>query len=192
MASAGETGAEEREALELMERVKAGDGAALESLYRLYGPPLFEFVRGIVGNREAAEEVLQDVFIRIYRKAERFDGRLGTPFSFLATMARRLAIDRLRQRGRRPKLVALEGEQDEAARDQPKDESRPAYQQVEAAWLRDYFRGLPERQREVLGRAFFGGYSQREIAEQLQLPLGTVKSDMRRGLESLRQRAREP
>lgn len=187
MSEADQYKAEDKRAAAYFRRMAAGDGAALEGLYELYGRPLYQFLLGFLGNREAAEEVLQDLFVKAYKRADHFDENLGSAFSYLATMGRRLALDRLRQRGRRVKLVPVDREQGDGMADQTKDEAETVYQSAEMAWMREYFGQLPERERTVLERSFFGGFSQREIAEELGLPLGTVKSDMRRGLERIRQ-----
>lgn len=187
MSEANQYKAEDELAAEYFRGMVSGDGEALEALYNLHKGPLYQFLLGFLGNREAAEEVLQDLFVKAYRGADRYDENLGSAFSYLATMGRRLALDRLRKRGRRVKLVQVGGEQGEGMADQSKDAAESVYQRAEMGWMRGYFEELPRRERTVLERSFFGGYSQREIAEELGLPLGTVKSDIKRGLERLRQ-----
>jgi RNA polymerase sigma-70 factor (ECF subfamily) len=131
--------------------------------------------------------MLQDTFIRAFRQASRFDPQLGTPFSWLATIGKRQAIDWLRRERRRPEILSAETEQPQEITDKSQlDERARLHDHVEGAWLREALGGLAPGQREVIELAFFEGFTHVEIADALNRPLGTVKSDLRRGLLQLK------
>lgn len=179
--------AEERAACGYLEVMAQRDVAGLKALYNLYHRPLLTLIRSITKDIGGAEEILQDVFVRAYRNAEQYDPVLGAPFPWLATIARRMAIDWLRKKQRRPGIVGLETEQPGTAADTlVLDGHRPPHQQMEFNLIRKHFESLPEEQGKALELAFLQGYTHGEIARLLGKPLGTVKSDLRRGLSKLR------
>jgi RNA polymerase sigma-70 factor (ECF subfamily) len=166
-----------------IKRMSEGEVAALDALYRLYHRPMLTIFAGILCDRSDAEEVLQDTFIRAYWEASRFNPQLGSPFAWLVTIGKRLSIDQLRRRRTRPKTEnreQLESESDEV------DAHRRVQEGVEYHWILSKLEGLPDRQRESIKMAFLDGYTHHEIAERCGRPLGTVKSDLRRGLAKLR------
>ncbi len=177
---------EDRTAAACFREMAAGKTEALDKLYDLYHQPLLHFLNGMLRRPEAAEEVLQDLFVRAYREAGRYDPELGKPFSYLVTIGKRMAIDRLRARRRRLRILTGEVEQAEQIADRTSHERPESEWRLEAVWMQRYFEALPPPQREALELAFFSGYTHHEIAETLDKPLGTVKSDLRRGLRKLR------
>jgi RNA polymerase sigma-70 factor, ECF subfamily len=171
---------------ELMPLIGAKDPEAFAVFYDRHGGVAYSLAYRIVGERGAAEDVTQEAFISIWRSGARFDAARGSVRSWLLSIVRNRAIDFLRSRaGKAPKL-ALD---DEAILEQ-----RPAAERTEEEALRretaDEVRGaleqLPGEQSKVIELAYFGGFSQSEIARMLGVPLGTVKGRMRLGLEKIR------
>lgn len=178
---------EDRLAADCFRGMAEGRAEALDRLYDLYHRPLLHFLNGILRRQESAEEILQDVFVRIYRDAGQYDPELGKPFSYLLTIGKRMAIDRLRARRRRVRILAGDMEQAERIADISSHEHPESDARLEMAWMRRYFDLLSPAQKEAVELAFFSGYTHHEIAETLDKPLGTVKSDLRRGLRKLRE-----
>lgn len=179
---------EDRLAAGFIFRMANTDTTGLEALYGLYQRPLLGFILRIVRESGAAEEILQDVFVRAYERAGRYDPQKGTPFVWLATISRRIAIDWIRRHRRRPQFVHNPAEQPREIADKDlSNEGFTVHEKLEASWVLDSIHQLPGDQGKVLELAFLGGYTHQEISELLGKPLGTVKSDLRRGLVQLRQ-----
>jgi RNA polymerase sigma-70 factor (ECF subfamily) len=171
--------------VELLHAVARGDEAALARLYDAYRVILFGLLVRILNSREEAEDILQEVFVQVWRRAKDFDEKRGRPFTWLVTLARSRAIDRLRQLGARQRLAmgaAQEQEQTENFSDALTDSVRAEQQAV----VRRALRELPEEQRTTLLLAYFDGLTQSEIAAKLNAPLGTIKTRMRSGMIKLR------
>jgi RNA polymerase sigma-70 factor (ECF subfamily) len=182
MASTSASGDEDQRALD---RMIAGDQAGLADLYDRHGRFVFALALRIVRDRGEAEDLTQEVFVQAWRQAERFDGRRGNVVAWLLTMARGRALDVLRRRRVRPALA-----ESETAAHQLSDDSPSQHVQFEWNRRADAVRGamqtLPVLQRVAIELAFFDGLTHREIAEQLELPLGTVKTRVRQALLKLR------
>lgn len=164
-------------------RMAEGESEALDALYHLYHRQVLSLLLRMLKDRFEAEEVLQDTFVRAYRNAALFDARSGTPFTWLMTIGRRLAVDRLRRRRSRPDTENWE--QPERLADQ-KEAREVIHADLEVDWMEEQFAALSERQRQTVRLAFLEGYSHPEIASLLDRPLGTVKSDLYRGLAQLK------
>jgi RNA polymerase sigma-70 factor, ECF subfamily len=171
---------------ELMPLIGAKDPEAFGVFYDRHGGVAYSLAYRIVGEPAAAEDVTQEAFISIWRSGARFDRARGSVRSWLLSIVRNRAIDALRSRaGKAPKLTF----DDDAILEQ-----RPAAEQTEEEVLRhetaDEVRGaldgLPSEQSKVIELAYFGGFSQAEIARMLGVPLGTVKGRTRLGLEKIR------
>jgi RNA polymerase sigma-70 factor, ECF subfamily len=170
----------------LLERIAAGEQEALGEFYDQTAAPLFSLAVRILGDAGEAEEALQDVFVQIWEKAATFDPELGEPFHWALSITRHRAIDRLRGRQRRARLV---DELQNAVLADPMPDGGPDQSAVgteENAAVRRALEGLPQDQRQAIEMAFFGGLTHPEIAEALQKPLGTIKAHIRRGLLKLR------
>jgi RNA polymerase sigma-70 factor (ECF subfamily) len=169
---------------ELLAAVARGDRQAFAALHRRHAPTLLGLLTRMLGSRSDGEDVLQEVFLQIWRKAGQFDPRRGSAFYWVVTLARSRALDRLGTLGSRVRLAAgrLRPEPVETVPD-PADEVSLA---EDARRVRNALAQIPEAQRQVLLLAYFGGRSQSEIAEQLGAPLGTVKSHARLGLTKLK------
>lgn len=169
---------------ELLRAITNGDENALAFLYDRYRTILFSVILRIVYSREEAEDVLQEVFLQVWNKARDYNESRGKVFTWLVTLARSRAIDRLRSLGVREKAV------DEATRetlDVVSDAEIDAIHAEKKERVERVLSELPEEQRRVLLMAYFEGRSQSEIAEALNTPLGTVKTRMRSGMNRIRE-----
>jgi RNA polymerase sigma-70 factor (ECF subfamily) len=169
--------------VELLHAVARGDEAALARLYDAYRVILFGLLVRILNSREEAEDILQDVFIQVWRRAKDFNEKRGRPFTWLVTLARSRAIDRLRLLGARQRLVkGAAQEHTDTISDALSDTIKVAQKEIVQRALAE----LPEEQRHTLVLAYFEGLTQSEIATKLKAPLGTVKTRMRSGMIKLR------
>ncbi|WP_086620010.1 sigma-70 family RNA polymerase sigma factor [Erythrobacter tepidarius] len=169
---------------EAMERLAAGDQAALEEIYRLTRVKLFGIILRILGDRKEAEDALQDVYVNLWQRADRYDPARASPISWLATFARNRAIDRLRTGKVRGSAVDIE----EAA---PLPDESPLADALlvdaeRTAQIHKCIAGLDQRTQSHIRAAFFDGKTYAQLAEQAGVPLGTMKSWIRRGLQRLR------
>jgi RNA polymerase sigma-70 factor, ECF subfamily len=184
LASAAEVELGEATAEELLVASAAGDQQAFASLYDRLAPQVLGVALRVLRDRALAEEVAQEVFVEIWRKADRFDPDRGTAAGWVATLTHRRAVDRVRS--------------EQAARDrddrvQRRDSVR-AFDEVSDAvgqrldhWqVRQALAGLSERQREAVELAYFQGHTYREVAHVLGIPEGTAKSRLRDALLRLR------
>ena len=170
--------------MELLKAIAARDEAALAKLYDRYRVILFGLLMRILNNREEAEDVLQEVFLQVWRKAEDFDEQRGRPFTWLVTMGRSRGIDRLRT------LASRERTAEAGARDVIEvisDAASDAFKSEQRGLVNDALAQLPDEQKRPLMLAYFDGLTQSEIATHLGAPLGTVKTRMRTGLIKLRE-----
>jgi len=170
--------------VELLKAIVARDEVALARLYDRYRVILFGLLMRILNNREEAEDVLQEVFLQVWRKAEDFDEDRGRPFTWLVTLARSRGIDRLRTLGARERVAEA------SAREVPEevsDAAADAFKSEQRGIVSDALAKLPDEQKRPLMLAYFDGLTQSEIATHLGAPLGTVKSRMRTGLIRLRE-----
>ena len=168
----------------LLHLIAQRDEAALASLYDRYRLILFGLLVRILNSREEAEDVLQEVFMQVWRRAADFDERRGRPFTWLVTLTRSRAIDRLRMLASRERLAtsAALSEADEVS-DAALDAFRSEQREIVAGALAQ----LPEEQRRALVLAYFEGLTQSEIAVRLSSPLGTIKTRMRSAMIKLRE-----
>jgi RNA polymerase sigma-70 factor (ECF subfamily) len=170
----------------LIEKMMAGDEAALSTLYDRYSPMLFGMLTRILNDRQAAEEVLQDIFLQVWRNGAQFDASRGSMPAWLMVMGRNRAISRLR--GRRDREVLEENEGDFAGtfvstQNIEEEASRAQMARNVSAALAQ----LPKEQRQAVELAYFEGMTQSEIAVRTGTPLGTVKTRVRTAMQSLRQ-----
>jgi RNA polymerase sigma factor (sigma-70 family) len=166
---------------QLMEAILAGDDDAIRALYARFGRPVYSMGMRLLGSREAAEELTQDVFLAAWRKAARFDPSRGRLSTWLMTIAHNLAVDRLRRETgvTRPTLVLV----DEVP-DAPGVDEEALLMERDAA-IRA-LASLSDAERRLLARAYFRGMTAREIAESDGIPLGTVKTRLRAALIKVR------
>lgn len=169
----------------LVGRVVEGDGHALEALYQRYGRACYGLARRILADEQFAQDCVQEVFLTVWRDASRFDATRGGFSTWLLSMTHHKAVDAVRReetlRKRRTGADALEHRQSDAP---AVDDA--VWSTMRGARVRDALRTLPDSQREALTLAYFGGYTQREIAGLTETPLGTVKTRMLTGMRRLR------
>ncbi|GDX11166.1 RNA polymerase sigma factor SigK [Verrucomicrobiota bacterium] len=173
--------------IELLRRVAQGDRRGFEELYDRFSGVLFSTAYRVLNSQEAAEDVLQDVFVQIWEKAPLYDPTRGKPMTWAITLTRNKAIDRLRSAQRRSRL------QDELLQESQTAEQFDDRSSFDAASTSDTnklvhgaIQKLSKDQREAIELAFFSSLTQLEIAERLKLPLGTIKARIRRGMMRLR------
>ena len=171
---------------ELMPLIGAKDPEAFAVFYDRHGGVAYSRAYRIVGERAAAEDVTQEAFISVWRSGARFDRARGSVRSWMLSIVRNRAIDALRSRaGKAPKLSF---DDDAILEQRPAEEltEEEAIRRETAGEVRGAIGGLPGEQAKVIELAYFGGFSQSEIARMLGVPLGTVKGRMRLGLEKIR------
>jgi RNA polymerase sigma-70 factor (ECF subfamily) len=180
----------------LISRIAAGDRDAFSRFYDLLAPVAFGLILRVLRDREAAAEVLQDVFWQVWREAAQYDPGRGSPEAWVVMRAKTRAIDRLRSVRRRDRTFVAPVDESVAYRagraageasgyhDRPAED--PAVAAEERGLVQTALALLPEPQRRVIELAFFEGMTQAEIASRLGEPLGTVKTRARLGLERLR------
>jgi RNA polymerase sigma-70 factor (ECF subfamily) len=169
----------------LVRRMATGRQDALSRLYDGTSSVIYGLALRILRNREDAEEVVLDAYSRAWRQAANFDPQRGGAMTWLVMMARSIAIDRLRSSaGRAARTEPLDGPRQEASPEADPESSAFFSQQRDR--VRSALAQLPLEQRQVIELAFFGGLSHSELATQLDLPLGTVKTRVRLGLGRLR------
>ena len=177
----------ELEDLQLIQMTADGDGHALEELYSRYSTAVYSLARYMLRNEASAEDATQDIFLNIWTKSASYKPERGAPRSWLMSVAHNKIIDIIRSQRRHQNL----GDQgDYETLDLLPSRSRPTDEEAELNIERERIvralDGLPEGQRSALVLAYFEGYSQSEIAAKLGLPLGTVKTRMRLGMQKLR------
>ncbi|QZH75606.1 MAG: sigma-70 family RNA polymerase sigma factor [Erythrobacter sp.] len=163
--------------------VADGERHALRRVYDLTSAKLMGVILHIVRDREAAEDVLQEVYLKVWDRAGRFDATRASPITWLCAIARNSAIDAVRRSGRRSE-VSVEF-LPEVADDAPLAEAMLCEAQ-DSERLEHCLKGLQDDHRRCIRLAFFRGYTHSELSEKLEVPLGTMKSWIRRGLASLR------
>jgi len=175
--------------VELVTLVTEKNPAALEVLYKRYSRIVYSFGLRIVGDPQIAEELLQEVFFRTWRQGALFRSSRGAFVTWLLSITHNMAIDELRKRNRRPQKA--DSEEPEALLAAMADTSQDVEEEVWLSSLRstisEAMQMLPSAQRITIEMAYFQGLTQREIAERLGEPLGTIKTRMRLGIQKLRE-----
>ena len=175
----------------LLARTAAGDESAFAALYDRFAPGLFSMTVKMIHDEKEAEDVLQEGFAQIWRRAATYDPARSSPFTWAVMILRNKTIDRLRVRQRRERTV--EKATVEFAHFPEADEvsAGEAERHDEGAHVRAALAQIPEEQRQAVELAFFGGLTHEQIAEKLATPLGTIKARIRRGLLKLRDALKE-
>jgi RNA polymerase sigma-70 factor (ECF subfamily) len=165
-----------------MDRVTAGDGAALSEIYTQYGGFVFGLARRVTASPAVAEDVVQDVFASLWERPGAFDASRGSLRSWLGVLTHRRSVDRVRR-----ETAARRREMAEASRQPvaPAEPSDAATSLLVAERVRAAVRGLPDEQRQAVELAYFGGRTYVEVAEVLGIPEGTAKSRLRLALKKL-------
>lgn len=168
--------------MSLMQLVQAGDEAAFAALYDELAGVVFGTVKRVLRDPAMSEEVTQEVFVELWRTAARFDPDRASVSTWAVTMARRRAVDRVRREQSQRDRIERSGHLRPADVDTPDD---MVVASIEAERVSRAVSELPDEQRIVIEMAFIHGDSHGEIAERLDLPLGTVKGRVRLGLKKL-------
>lgn len=176
------------EVAELMAGLVSRDPKALEELYLRFSKTLYNVIFAMVRRKEDAEEILCDVFQQAWEKAASYDGSKGAVYTWLLTMSRHRAIDRLRSKGYKAQN-SVDPEGTDVVESLPAQEGNNPLDQAllseRAVLVRSALERISPDQRRILEIAYFEGRSQSEIATALALPLGTVKSRVRDGMKAL-------
>ena len=174
----------------LLAAISRGDESAFLRLYERASGPLFSLIHRVLQHQQDAEEVLQQTFLQVWRKAGSFDESRCAPFTWLVTIARSKAIDRLRQRNGQQKLAENAAREEAPAPIAQVSGADDVASQETRAAVNAALETIPADQRQAIEMAFFGGMTQTEISEALAEPLGTVKARIRRGMLRLREHLR--
>ncbi|MGI9254017.1 MAG: RNA polymerase sigma factor [Thermomicrobiales bacterium] len=176
---------------DLIGRASNGDARALEVLYDRYSGVVFSFSLKLVQDRQLAEELLQEVFFRAWQQGGAYSSQRGTFVTWLLSITHNMAIDEIRKRRRRPQKAESEEPEQVLAAVADTSAGSDVEEEVWLGSLRDTvavaLKTLPPAQREAIEMAYYQGLTQREIAERLGEPLGTIKTRMRLGLQKLRE-----
>jgi len=175
---------------QLIAAVASGDHPALLALYDRHGRIAYGLASRILGDAGAAEEAVQDAYVRVWRRASTFDASRGGTRSWLLTIVHHCAIDLVRSRAGAPPVVA--GLDEMADRQSAPDAWSEVSGRIEGERVRTAVEALPGEQRRAIEMAFFDGLTHREIAVRDGLPLGTVKGRLRLGLRRLHGLLAEP
>ncbi len=185
------------ELAEMLARTALGDRAAFARLYERTSGHLFAVVLRVQRDRAQAEDLLQEVYVNVWRAAATFDAARAQPLTWLTSIARNRAIDSLRRQQTQPQLLSTTRDDHDDDAEAPDDVVQTAADEPgplelldrasDARQLTQCMNGLSATQRQSLALAFFDGLSHAEVADHLRQPLGTVKSWLRRALQSLRQ-----
>jgi RNA polymerase sigma-70 factor (ECF subfamily) len=169
----------------LVRRLVQQDVRGLDTLYGRYSRPVFSLALKILGDREVVEEVVQEVFLRLWTRAHTFDPQRGKLLSWLLTITHHRAVDELRRRRSQPEVDGLD--EALASKEEPASDPSETYAQIEDKEAIQRARAkLPEAQRKPIEMAYYGGMTQVEISQALREPLGTIKTRMRLGMQKLR------
>lgn len=179
------------EEIRWLQAVANGDRQSFRKLHERFRAILSFTIFKVLGNHEDTEDVLQEVFAKIWKKAHLFDFERGKPLTWATTMARNRAIDRYRSKQRRSSLGERYGNQVDVELDRSSNATEQDVLRNETSEvLRSAVLELTPDQREAIDLAYFRGLTQSEVAEKIGQPLGTVKARIRRGIERLEQKVR--
>src|SRR5215216_2693894 len=173
---------------ELLEAIGAGDEAALAALYDRFGRVAYGVALRILRDEKLAEDAVQEAFLAAWRSGDRFMPERGKASTWILTLVHRRAVDLVRREERR-RADALGDEQEPSPAESAEDD---AWLRFERERVQAALRQLPDQQREALELAYYGGFSQSELAERLGQPVGTIKSRMFAGLARLHELLAEP
>jgi RNA polymerase sigma factor (sigma-70 family) len=165
-----------------VKRLQAKDKSALEFLYDNYSGALYGVIFRVLKNEDIAEEVLQDVFLKIWDRFEQYDSTKGKLFTWMLNIARNQAIDKTRSK-EISKDQKTRGIENVVSRI---DNKERVEQKIDDIGVKDIIKNLPDDQQFVVEYLYFKGYSQSELAEEFNIPLGTVKTRLRLAMQSLR------
>lgn len=167
----------------ILKRIANGQKSAVQECLDAYGGLIWSLARRMLANREEAEDAVQEIFIDVWKNAERYDAAQSSETTFVAMIARRRLIDRMRRAHRQPNVDSL----DDVLNEPSSGGGMNAQISVEAKEAAQAMKNLRPEQRQVLHLSIVQGLSHQEIADALKMPLGTVKTHARRGLMQVRE-----
>lgn len=167
----------------ILKRIAAGDKTAVQDCLSHYGGLVWSLARRMSPNTDEAEDAVQEIFIDVWKNAARFDETQSSETTFIAMIARRRLIDRLRKVNRQPNVNSLE----DVVAEPTSDKDADLQICVEAKEAAEAMKNLRPEQRQILHLSIVQGFSHQEIADALGMPLGTVKTHARRGLIQVRE-----
>lgn len=173
--------ASEIEVKNLVSRLKLGDKAAFNDLYTHYSDALYGVITKVLRSEESAGDVLQDSFVKIWKNIQRYDDSKGSFFTWMLNICRNSSIDKLRklQREGKVEIQTFETFVNNSARHQTE-------QNIDQIGLKETVNQLEPEQKLIIEYLYFGGYTQQEVSDELDIPLGTVKTRSRAALKTLR------
>ncbi|MBI2428331.1 MAG: sigma-70 family RNA polymerase sigma factor [Ignavibacteriales bacterium] len=178
--------------ISLLERISRRDSSALSELYDKHSTLLYSIIMRILKEKEETEDVLQEVFVNVWERAEMYDGQLGNPGAWLARIARNRAVDRLRSKNyrTRSKESDIDQHHDYFTADASSNPEHRAILSSQQEEILIALTSLSKDQKDLIEFAYFRGFTQSELADHFKLPLGTVKTRMRTAMSILRQKLR--
>jgi RNA polymerase sigma-70 factor (ECF subfamily) len=186
MDQATHSAAQANDDAQLLRRVAEGDRTAFASFYDRFSTPLYSLALKMLANEAEAQDLLQEVFLSVWNKAPGFHPERGSAFSWVVSLLRHRAIDRLRSKKRRGELIETFGDELAPSGSAVSSSAHNLEINERAREVHSALEQLSEEQREVLRLAYFDGLTQAEIAEKLKEPLGTIKARAFRGMARLR------
>jgi RNA polymerase sigma-70 factor (ECF subfamily) len=173
---------------ELMQRLAYRDLVAFRALYDRYGNLVYSAALRVVRDAQIAEDMVQEIFLRIWRKPESYVAQRGRFVTWLTSVTRNRAVDEVRSRGRRfrHETASPEEQERELPASEQDDPALTAELSDQRRLILAALTQIPAEQREIIELAYFGGLTQQEIADLLSQPLGTVKTRIRLGMQKLR------
>lgn len=186
--SPDETGYSGLDDEELMQRLAYRDLVAFRALYDRYGNLVYSAALRVVRDAQIAEDMVQEIFLRVWRKPESYVAQRGRFVTWLTSVTRNRAVDEVRSRGRRfrHETASPEEQERELPASEQDDPALTAELSDQRRLILAALKQIPAEQREIIELAYFGGLTQQEIAERLSQPLGTVKTRIRLGMQKLR------
>ncbi len=167
---------------ELLEQIYKKDGRAFTLLYDMYSKSLYGIIFNILKDREESEDVLQEVFVKIWKNIDSYNTTKGRFFTWILNIARNSSIDKLRSKGHNNSLKNLSVDNFVHIL----DHNTTAASNIDAIGIRDFIKKLKPKCIRLIDLLFFKGYTQQEASEELELPLGTVKTQNRSCIKDLR------
>ncbi|CAM4142846.1 RNA polymerase sigma factor [Saccharibacillus endophyticus] len=179
---------EQAEDLQLIQRIADRDAGALEHLYDTYERPVYAFAYRLLNDSMAAEEAVQELFMRIWNNAGRYDSSHGKLSTWMFALTRNISIDMLRRRSARAAAIPVEDEHLNAVLDETSDTELTVERTLEGERVLAALQELGDEQQQVIDLIYYKGLTQQEVSDRCAIPLGTVKSRVRLALKQLHKR----
>jgi len=179
---------EQAEDLQLIRRIADRDAGALEHLYDTYERPVYAFAYRLLNDSMAAEEAVQELFMRIWNNAGRYDSSYGKLSTWMFALTRNISIDMLRRRSARAAAIPVEDEHLNAVLDETSDTELTVERTLEGERVLAALQELGDEQQQVIDLIYYKGLTQQEVSDRCAIPLGTVKSRVRLALKQLHKR----